>query len=88
MPSLPRRPTAHDGQGRRQDRPGLSQPSPAERLAARLDQFPNACRDVLAELDRARLQGGGVVILRLEVGPGGDVQPSIELVRRYARGGA
>ncbi|MGE5747305.1 MAG: hypothetical protein ACM33U_08590 [Solirubrobacterales bacterium] len=45
----------------------MSQPSPDERLRERLAHLPDACRALLAALDRAKLRGGGPVPVRLEV---------------------
>ena len=45
----------------------MSQPSPDERLRERLAHLPDACRTLLAALERARLRGGGEVTARFEV---------------------
>jgi hypothetical protein len=61
----------------------VSQPSPAERLAASLEHVPDACREILAQLGRAQATGGGDVLVRLLVDEAGNVE--VELPRRYSR---
>lgn len=61
----------------------MSQPSPAERLCARLEHVPDACREILARLERARAGGGGDVLARLIVDAEGNLE--IELPYRYSR---
>lgn len=61
----------------------MSQPSPAERLSARLEHVPDACREILAQLARAQSAGGGDVLVRLLVDTAGNVE--VELPRRYGR---
>lgn len=59
-------------------------PGPAVRLADRLaDLPPDACREILARLDRALVAGGGDVLIRLIVEPDGQVD--VELPHRYSR---
>ena len=59
----------------------MSQPSPASRLADRLDAIPDACRDILAALDRQAARGGGRVTITFDVGPDGRL--AVELTKRY-----
>jgi hypothetical protein len=59
----------------------VSIPTLADRLAARLAELPDACRALLAALDRAQSRGGGDVTVRIEVGTAG-VQ-AVELPTRY-----
>jgi hypothetical protein len=42
-------------------------PTPAERLLARLQVVPDACRAIEAAICRARLRGGGEVVVRFIV---------------------
>lgn len=65
----------------------MSQPSPAERLSARLDAIPDACRSVLAACDRHAAKGGWRVVLALDVGADGRLR-GIELEVRFEPGGA
>lgn len=58
-------------------------PSPAARLAERLEHLPDACREILAQLDRAQAAGGGDALVRLIVDAEGNVE--VELPRRYSR---
>ena len=58
-------------------------PSPAARLAERLEHVPDACRDILALLSRAQAAAGGDVLVRLIVDADGNVE--VELPRRYTR---
>lgn len=62
----------------------MSQPSPDERLAARLAHLPDACRAVLAAIDRQASRGGGDVRVTLHVGRGG--VEALELVERFSKG--
>jgi hypothetical protein len=41
--------------------------TPDERLRARLAHLPDACRALLAALERAQIRGGGPVTVRFEV---------------------
>lgn len=59
-------------------------PAPDERLRARLAHLPDACRDLLAALDRQAARGGGEVMLRLDVTPSGEVW-RLELPHVYVR---
>lgn len=59
----------------------VSIPTLADRLAARLVAMPDACRALLAALDRAEARGGGEVLVRIEVGPAG--VEAMELSTRY-----
>ena len=52
----------------------MSQPSPDERLRERLAHLPDACRALLAALERAQLRGGGPVVVRLDVGGTGRIR--------------
>lgn len=45
----------------------MSMPSPAERLFERLEAVPDACRAIEAAICRARLRGGGEVLVRFIV---------------------
>lgn len=59
-------------------------PTPAERLSERIAHWPpDACRDLLALLDRAQAAGGGDALIRLIVDADGTVD--VELPRRYSR---
>jgi hypothetical protein len=49
------------------------QPSPDERLRERLAHLPDACRALLAAVDRRAEQGGGDVAVVLHVNREGDV---------------
>jgi hypothetical protein len=60
----------------------MSQPTPDERLRERLAHLPDACRALLAALDRQQLRGGGAVDVRLEVGATGGVV-AVVLETRY-----
>lgn len=62
-------------------------PTPAERLAERLEAIPDACRSILAALDRQAAKGGGRVTLALDVGGDGRLR-GIELEVRFEPGGA
>lgn len=62
-------------------------PGPAERLACRLEDIPDACRSVLAAWDRHATKGGGKVSLTLDVGADGRLR-GIELEVRFEPGGA
>ena len=64
----------------------VSIPTIADRLAERLEHLPDACRALLAALDRAKVRGGGDVVVRIEVGVGGEVD-AVELPVRYVRRG-
>lgn len=84
MPYLPEGPeAAYGGQAQAREGEALSLPSPTDRLAKYLEHLPDACRAVLAALDRARARGGGEVTIRLEVGRDG--VDAIELPARYQR---
>ena len=60
----------------------MSIPTLADRVAARLVELPDACRALLAALDRAQSRGGGEVLVRIEVGPVG--VEALEVSTRYA----
>lgn len=62
------------------------QPSPAVRLTERLESIPDACRSILAGLDRQAARGGGRVTLALDVGADGTLR-AVELEVRFERGG-
>ncbi len=48
-------------------------PTPDERLRERLAHLPDACRALLAELDRAKFRGGAPVTVRFVVGGTGRI---------------
>jgi hypothetical protein len=58
------------------------QPAPSSRLTDRLDAIPDACRSILAALDRQACRGGGPVTLTLDVGPDGALR-GIEVTARF-----
>jgi len=66
-------------------------PSPDERLRERLAHLPDACRALLAAMERQAARGGGEVTLRLHVARDGELE-RIELgtvyERRMGSGGA
>ncbi len=66
----------------------MTQPTPDQRLAARLRGLPpDALRALLAEWDRAEARGGGDVQLVIRVRPGGvSVVIPTEYERRLAGG--
>lgn len=51
----------------------MSQPTPDERLRERLAHLPDACRALLAALDRRATRGGGDVAVILHVTDEGEV---------------
>jgi len=51
----------------------VSQPGPDERLRVRLAHLPDACRALLAAVERRASQGGGDVAVVLHVGRDGDL---------------
>ena len=61
----------------------MSVPTPSERLASRLEHLPDACRALLAALERAQLRGGGDVAVTFVVGAAGQV--AVEVPVRYER---
>jgi len=56
-----------------QDEARVSQPSPDERLRERLAHLPDACRALLAAVERRASQGGGDVAVVLHVGRDGEL---------------
>jgi hypothetical protein len=62
----------------------VSHPSPDERLRERLAHLPDACRALLAAMERQAARGGGEVTLRLHVTRDGEIE-SVELPARYER---
>ena len=63
----------------------MSMPSPSERLASRLEHLPDACRALLAALERAQLRGGGEVEITFVVGASGHVKGLVVPVRYERR---
>jgi hypothetical protein len=53
--------------------------SPDERLRERLAHLPDACRALLAALDRESARGGGEVELRLVVSGSGEIVRAVLL---------
>jgi hypothetical protein len=69
------------------------QPSPDARLADVLAALPpDFCRDLLAELGRLRMRGGGDVAVTLRIAPNGQMSGAMmrwfEARRRMGGGGA
>ena len=65
----------------------MSQHAPADRLGRALSCVPDACREILAWLDRCRLRRkGGRLVLILEADEGGRVE-ALEVPKRFIRGG-
>lgn len=62
----------------------MTQSRPDERLRERLAHLPDACRAILAALDRQAARGGGEVMLRLDVTRGGEIV-RVELPHVYER---
>ncbi len=62
----------------------MSQPSPDERLRERLAHLPDACRALLAALERQAARGGGEVTARFHVTRDGALE-AVELPARYER---
>jgi hypothetical protein len=58
-------------------------PSPDERLRERLAHLPDACRAILAAIDRARLRGEREVPIRFEVDRHGRIRRVIVHDREY-----
>ena len=58
--------------------------SPEERLRDRLAHVPDACRALLAAMDRQAGRGGGEVQVRLHVGRDGQLE-AVELATVYER---
>ena len=67
-----------------QDEARVSQPSPDERLRERLAHLPDACRALLAAMDRRAEDGGGDVPIVLHVTREGEVW-SLSVPVRYKR---
>jgi len=68
----------------------MSQPGPDERLREVLAALPpDFCRDLLAELGRLRLRGGGDVAVTLRVLPDGRLSGAVQrwFERRIGAGG-
>ena len=66
-------------------------PGPDERLRERLATLPDACRFLLAALDREAARGGGEVQVRLSVGRDGQLyrlECATVFERRIGAGGA
>lgn len=62
----------------------VSQPGPDERLRQRLAHLPDACRALVAALERQATRGGGDIVVRLQVGREGDVE-TVEVATVYER---
>lgn len=60
------------------------QPSPDERLRERLAHLPDACRALLAAVERQAARGGGEVQVRLHIARDGEIE-AVELPARYER---
>jgi len=64
----------------------MTQPTASERLLRRLAVLPDACRAIEAAIDRARIRGGGEVLVRLHVGREGELE-AVEVPARFERRG-
>lgn len=62
----------------------MSQPSPAQRVAHRLEHLPDACRALEAQCDRTAARGGGTLTVHLHLDAHGAVV-ALELVTRFER---
>lgn len=62
----------------------MSSPGPDERLRERLAHLPDACRALLAALDRQASRGGGEVPARFIVGTDGEIE-RVEIAAVYER---
>ncbi len=64
----------------------MNQRAPADRLAKAFSPVPDACREILAWLDRCRVRRkGGRLVLILEADEAGRVE-ALEVPKRFVRG--
>ncbi len=62
----------------------MTQPSPDERLRQRLAHLPDACRALLAALERQAARGGGDVEVAFEVTMDGEIE-GLRVTTRFAK---